>query len=90
MVSLYLPLSKSKYLDPGTFYGAFLTPKNWHPFFAQKGYANDMHWCPSHVRSHSHDSSFMHSDVSLFYSYTVVAETHFVIVTVPLVRLFMP
>jgi hypothetical protein len=25
-----------------------------------------------------------------FYSYTVVAETHFVIVTVPLVSLFMP
>jgi hypothetical protein len=42
------------------------------------------------VRSHSHDSSFMHSDVSLFYSYTVVAETHFAIVTVPLVSLFMP
>jgi hypothetical protein len=42
------------------------------------------------VRSHSHDSSFMHSDVSFFYSYTVVAETHFVIVTVPLVSLFMP
>jgi hypothetical protein len=41
------------------------------------------------VRSHSHDSSFMHSDVSLFYSYTVVAETHFVIVTAPLVSLFM-
>jgi hypothetical protein len=43
-----------------------------------------------YVRSHSHDSSFMHSGVSLFYSYTVVAETHFVIVTVPLVSLFMP
>jgi hypothetical protein len=42
------------------------------------------------VRSHSHDSSFMHSDVSPFYSYTVVAETHFVIVTFPLVSLFMP
>jgi hypothetical protein len=42
------------------------------------------------VRSHSHDSSFMHSDVSLFYSYKVVAETHFVIVTVPLVSLVMP
>jgi hypothetical protein len=27
----------------------------------------------------------MHSDVSLFYSYTVVSETHFVIVTVPLI-----
>jgi hypothetical protein len=42
------------------------------------------------VRSHSHDSTFMHSDVSLFYSYAVVAETHFVIVTAPLVSLFMP
>jgi hypothetical protein len=31
----------------------------------------------------------MHSDVSLFYSYTVVAETHFVIVTVPLVSLLV-
>jgi hypothetical protein len=44
----------------------------------------------THVRSHSHDSSFLHSNVSLFYSYTVVAETHFVIVTAPLVSLFMP
>jgi hypothetical protein len=41
------------------------------------------------VRSHIHDSSVMHSDVSLFYSYTVVAETRFVIVTAPLVSLFM-
>jgi hypothetical protein len=32
----------------------------------------------------------MHSDVSFFYSYTVVAETHFIIVTAPLVSLFMP
>jgi hypothetical protein len=29
----------------------------------------------------------MHSDVSLFYSYTVVAEMHFVIDTAPLVSL---
>jgi hypothetical protein len=42
------------------------------------------------IRSHIHDSSFMHSDVSLFYTYTVVAELYFVIVTVSLVRLFMP
>jgi hypothetical protein len=44
-----------------------------------------------YVRSHSHDNSFMHSDVSLFYTYTVVvAELYFVIVTVSLVSLFMP
>jgi hypothetical protein len=28
---------------PGAFYGPFLTPTNWHPIFAQKGYANDRH-----------------------------------------------
>jgi hypothetical protein len=42
------------------------------------------------VRSHSHDSSFMHSDVLPFYTYTVVAELYFVVVTVSLVNLFMP
>jgi hypothetical protein len=43
----------------------------------------EAHQLSQGVRSHSHDTSFMHIDVSLFYSYTVVAETHFVIVTVP-------
>jgi hypothetical protein len=30
-------------------YGAFLTPKNWHPIFAPKGYAKDTHWRPSQL-----------------------------------------
>jgi hypothetical protein len=46
--------------------------------------------CQLSFRSHSNDSSFMHSDVSLFYTYTVVAELYFVVVTVSLVSLFMP
>jgi hypothetical protein len=44
----------------------------------------------SYVTSHRHDSSFMHSDILPFYTYTVVAELYFVVVTVPLVSLFMP
>jgi hypothetical protein len=43
-----------------------------------------------HVRSHSHGSSFMHSDVLPFYTYTVVPELYFVVVTVSLVSLFIP
>jgi hypothetical protein len=42
------------------------------------------------VRSHSHDSSFMHSDVLTFYTYTVVPELYFVVVTVSLVSIFIP
>jgi hypothetical protein len=30
------------------------------------------------VRSHSHDSSFMHSDFLPFYTYTVAAELYFI------------
>jgi hypothetical protein len=49
--------------------------------------------CPHnqlYVRSHSHDISFMHSDVLPFYTYTVVAELYLVVVTVSLVSLFIP
>jgi hypothetical protein len=46
-------------------------------------------YCPL-VRSHSHGSSFMHSDVLTVYTYTVVPELYFVVVTVSLVSLFIP